>query len=301
MSELHSYGKIYNFGHRAVHDLLDGIVVIEEKIDGSQFSFGIRNGELLCRSKGVALNVDAPDSMFARAVATAKELAPYLPDGWTYRGEYLQKPKHNALAYDRTPAKNIILFDIDVGDQAYLTPEQKRAHSTTLGLETVPVIYEGVVASKETLLGMLERLSVLGGQKVEGIVVKNYAKFGEDKKVLMGKHVSEAFKEVHRHAFRDANPRQGDILQILGAQYRSKARWNKAIQHITETRELFGDPRDIGPLIKEIQADVLSECEEEIKDQLFAWAKSHLSRMAIQGFPEWYKEKLLEKQFDTSE
>lgn len=117
MGELHSYGKIYNFGHRAIVNLLKGPVVVEEKVDGSQFSFGIRNGQIHCRSKGVAINVDAPDSMFAKAVAVVRELAPMLHDGWTYRGEYLQKPKHNALAYDRIPYRHIILFDVDTIDE----------------------------------------------------------------------------------------------------------------------------------------------------------------------------------------
>ncbi len=43
------------------------------------------------------------------------------------------------------------------------------------------------------LYALLEKESILGG-KVEGIVVKNYARFGKDKKVLMGKYVSEQGK-----------------------------------------------------------------------------------------------------------
>ena len=42
----HSYGKIFNLGHKETEALFDGPVVVEEKIDGSQFSFGSINGEL---------------------------------------------------------------------------------------------------------------------------------------------------------------------------------------------------------------------------------------------------------------
>jgi len=37
-NHLGSYPSIYNLGHRYLGDLLDGPVVVEEKVDGSQFS-----------------------------------------------------------------------------------------------------------------------------------------------------------------------------------------------------------------------------------------------------------------------
>ncbi len=72
---------------------------MEEKVDGSQFSFGIFNGEIKCRSKGAQLVIDAPEKMFIPAVNVVRELAPLLKDGWTYRGEFLGRPKHNTLCY----------------------------------------------------------------------------------------------------------------------------------------------------------------------------------------------------------
>jgi hypothetical protein len=88
---------VWALGHRQISELFLDEVQIEEKVDGSQFSFGIFNGELKARSKGAELIIDAPEQMFSKAIVTVKELAPILHDGWTYRGEYLQKPKHNAL------------------------------------------------------------------------------------------------------------------------------------------------------------------------------------------------------------
>ena len=72
-----SYPSIYNLGHKAIVDLLNHPVIVEEKVDGSQFSFrkGL-DGEVSCRSKGAQLNMLAPEKMFARAVATVNELAP---------------------------------------------------------------------------------------------------------------------------------------------------------------------------------------------------------------------------------
>src|SRR5690242_11376793 len=100
----HSYPSIFALGHRYVADLLTVPVLVEEKIDGSQFSFGISTvGELAIRSKGAQMHIDAPEKMFQKAADTVKELKDVLTPGWTYRAEYLAKPKHNTLAYDRVP------------------------------------------------------------------------------------------------------------------------------------------------------------------------------------------------------
>ena len=293
-----SYPKIYNIGHRAVREIFNEAILIEEKIDGSQFSFGIRNGQILCRSHKKQIVVDAPDKMFELAVESVKSRAHLLQEGWVYRGEYLQKPKHNSLAYDRVPKGNIMLFDICPGMEDYLLYNNKQAEAHRLGLETVPRIDVGRVQSKDDILGLLTQVSVLGGQAIEGVVVKNYERFGVDGKVLMAKHVSEAFKEVHRQTWGASNPTSKDIVTRVGDALRTTARWNKAIQHLREDGTLVEGPQDIGPLIKEIKRDVEEECVDEIKDMLYKWALSSVLRSSTKGFPEWYKEKLLDKQFE---
>lgn len=292
----HSYPSIYALGHKAVSELLLDPVIVEEKIDGSQFSFGRFDGELKVRSKGAQINADYPEKMFSEAVEVVKALD--LKDGWTYRAEYLKKPKHNTLAYDRIPEKHLILFDINTGEEEYLTYEQKQAEAVRLGLEVVPIFFSGVVDNPETLLGFLEKPSILGGQKIEGFVIKNYSRFGPDKKALMGKYVSEAFKEVHGGEWKKNNPTTGDVLQQLILRYRTPARWQKAVQHLRERGELEQSPRDIGKLIKETQEDIEKECAEEIKEMLYAYAIKNIRRAVTGGLPEWYKQELLKLQFN---
>ncbi|HYE57380.1 MAG TPA: RNA ligase family protein [Rhodothermales bacterium] len=293
----HSYPKIYNLGHAALAELLADPVLVEEKVDGSQFSFGVIHGVLRCRSRGQELIVAAPEKMFERAVTTAMILAPRLRPGWTYRGEYLQKPKHNALAYDRVPAQHVILFDINPAQETYLSYAGKAAEAARLGLEVVPALHDGPVASADELRALIDRVSCLGGAKVEGIVVKNYRRFGPDKKVLMGKHVGEDFKEVHKAEWSKANPTRGDVLEELIRIHRTPARWHKAIQHLAERGELETSPRDIGKLIPEVKADIEAECVDAIKEALWRWAKPHILRGATAGLPDWYKQRLIDKQF----
>lgn len=293
-----SYPSIYNIGHKAAADLFNGDVVVEEKIDGSQFSFGVTSDGTLCtRSKGKDMHPDAPEAMFARACETAKALAPSLQAGWWYRGEYLQKPKHNSLAYARVPAQHVILFDVSTGDQSWLSPEEKREEAARLGLECVPVIFVGAVRDAEHLLSFMREESCLGGVTPEGLVVKNYARFGADKKTLMGKYVTEAFKEVHAKEWKASNPTRADVIQDLIATYRTDARWRKAVQHLREAGTLEGSPKDIGALLKEVPADVRKECEAEIKEELWRYAWPQIQRGITAGLPQWYKEQLLTSAF----
>jgi hypothetical protein len=301
---LNSYPSIYNLGHAAIADLLKTPVIVEEKIDGSQFSFGVHRdtGELMCRSKGAVVNVALPEGMFKRGVETALELKHKLVPGWTYRGEYLNTPSHNTLIYKRVPKQHFILFDINTGLEQYATPEEKAEESARLGLECVPILFRGMLTDLDLFRKLLETESVLGGQKIEGVVIKpeNYALFGRDKKCLMGKFVSEAFKEAHVGAWKEKNPTQGDAIATLGASLCTQARWMKAVQHLKEAGRLEDSPKDIGPLLKEIPEDIKKECEGEIKDALWKWAWPHLRRAAVKGFPEWYKEQLVKKQFENT-
>lgn len=301
---LNSYPSIYNLGHAAIADLFKEPVIVEEKIDGSQISFGVTpEGELRMRSKGAPINTVVPEGMFAKGVEAVKSIQHLLVPGWTYRGEYLAKPKHNVLNYDRHPALHIILFDINPAPESYLGMDQKREEAARLGLECVPTLFRGSIMDPASLRSLLETMSVLGGQKIEGIVIKpeKYDLFGRDKEVLMGKFVSEAFRETHSKTWTKEYDTPGgkDIIALIGAQYSSQARWQKAVIHLAEAGKLEHSPRDIGYLIPEVPKDIAKECTEEIKSALFEWAWPQLKRAVIRGLPEWYKEQLLKRQFET--
>ena len=292
------YTKVYQLGHRWITTLLDGHIIIEEKIDGSQFSFRVKDGKPECCSHNQDKTLDnTTNDMFHPAVLTVLDLFTQnkLQEGLTYRGEFLNKPCHNVLKYNRVPIKNIILFDIDMGVENY-TPH-KSMWADGLGLEIVPLLWEG--EGKDFTLDLckelLERESILGGTKIEGIVIKNYDKFGPDGKIMAGKFVSEKFKETAQNKLKNIlSGTQAIILRL-----KTEARWQKAIQHLTESNLLQNEPADIGPLVKEIKKDVLEECKDQIKDWLFDHYWKDIRNGIVRGFPEYYKQKLLEKQLNV--
>lgn len=287
-----SYSDIFALGHKALADLFSGEVIVEEKVDGSQISFGRVGGQILMRSKGKQLILGAPDKMFQKAVDSV--LSMNLPDGFTFRGEYFRSPKHNTLSYARVPSWNIIIFDIDKGNQDYLSHAEKKDLAASIGLETVPLIFRGNIESVEQIKSLLPRESCLGGAEPEGIVIKNYSRFSTGGKILMGKYVRPEFKEKNAEEWKKSNPNGGDIIQELISVYRSEARWMKAVQHLRDAGKLEQTPKDIALLLKEVDTDIAKECAEEIREKLWKWGWHKIARGSKAGLPEWYKNYLLE-------
>lgn len=295
---LGSYGKIYASGNKFVQSVFNGPVVIQEKVDGSQFSWCLNNGELYFRSRKQQMRPFAYEGMFAAGIKAIEEIKDLLTPDVIYRGEYLSKPKHNALTYDRIPLRNIILFDIEAiedGPECYYGPELVQKEAERLGMECVPTYYEGIVTDveKQVLPFLKEKTPILGGKFIEGVVIKNYERPTEDGHFMKAKIVAEDFKEVHSHEWKKANPSSKDIVQSIVDSYRTEPRWEKSIQHLRDDEILQDAPQDIGPLIKAVNQDILEECKEEIKDTLFNHYWKDISRGITKGLPEYYKRKLI--------
>lgn len=291
----HGYPSTFNLGHPNLSELFSDPIIVEEKIDGSQFSFGVFDGQIKVRSKGKEIFLENPEKMFLPAIETVQKLKDLLRDGWTYRAEFLSKPKHNTLCYKRTPKDYLMIFDINPSEETYLEYTEKFNEATRLGLECVPLLHAGEKLEYDAFKALLQRESVLGAVKIEGFVVKNYAKFGRDKKALIGKFVSEDFKEKHGVEWKKMNPGQDDIIHLIGTSLKTEARWDKAIQHLRDDGKLEGSARDIGFLLKEVASDILKDSEQEIKEQLWKYAWPKIQRITVRGLPEWYKDKLLKE------
>lgn len=279
--ELPSYTKLRHLGHREVPNVLDGPVIVQEKIDGSQISFGVIDDELLVRSKRSHRDLDE-QGMFKAAIAEIKKRRSELVPGFVYRGEYLRAPKHNLLKYDRVPKGHIVLFDVQDCQRRHMPDKEIIGWARDLDLSACPVLFEGVVETKNQIDALLDRKSFLGGCKIEGVVIKNYAN-GQFAKV-----VSERFQEKMSKGRSSKKPKPAAAHEIA-AQYCTEARWEKAIQHLREEGKITDTPSDIGPIIKEIQADVMEEYGDEIKEALFRAHRKTIFNGLIKGFPQWYQ------------
>lgn len=164
----------------------------------------------------------------------------------------------------------------------------------------MPEIFKGKINSAEEIKELIKKESVLGGVEMEGIVVKNYSKpfllGGQPIPLMAGKFVSEKFKETHREKWGDEHSSKGKFKTFCES-FKTEARWEKSIQHLKEKGELENSPRDIGKLLKEINLDIEAEEKENIKTWLYNEFRREVLATATKGFPEFYKNKLLENNF----
>ena len=164
-----------------------------------------------------------------------------------------------------------------------------------LEIEEPNILFRGIV-TPEDIEKYLDTESILGGTKIEGVVIKNYNepafRGSYVLPISMGKYVSEKFKEKHEKDWKGEHTGKGK-LELLIESFKSEARWQKAVQHLRDSDELENAPKDIGKLIKEIQRDLEEEEKEYIKTRLYQIFIGDICRTAKRGFPEWYKEQLL--------
>lgn len=298
IEHLNSYPSVFTLGHKMIADVLNRPVVIQEKVDGSQFSFAFTGTEPIARSKNVPIYIGQSDNNFGLALNWLKENYEKLNPNFIYRGEFLKSPKHNTVKYARVPKNNIIIFDICDGIENYLSYEEMKLEAERIGLEVVPQFAEGIFTEADIEANKdnwLARESILGGSTVEGVVIKNYNVFTLGKKVAMAKIVRQDFHEINVANWKKTNPTISDVIQDLIDRYHTEARWEKAVQHLRDSESIKGEMQDIPLLYNEVYQDVLKEQKEEIIERLLAYALPKIKRGIVKGLPEWYKEKLNEE------
>ncbi len=275
--------------------------IVEEKVDGSQFRVWFdKEGAMHVGSKSVDDNIDL--GLFDKAIEVVKERFSDTKAKdrkyWAFFFEYLKKPKHNTLAYDRIPKGHLVLFDVWNGKQ-FLPYEEIEEIADAFYFEVVPKITEikWKDITIEKVEEWLETTSFLGGQKIEGVVLKSYERYKLNPytkryEPYIYKYVREDFKEKNKVEWKD---KKVSVIEKLKKELNNVNRWKKAIIHLKEKGELEYSPRDIPKLFKEINQDIEKEEKEYIKEELYNYFRKEILRGATKGFPEWYKKWLLER------
>lgn len=287
------------------------LVVVQEKIDGSQFSFGFKDGQLYCQSRKNLLDLENPQKQFRGAVQTAKLIAATLlsngwtRDGWIYRGESVQTPRHNVLAYGEVPKGNLVLYDIEasalqvpnIDYGRYQCSGRIDAELALLGYPCAQVrefyVGPGNELTVEMLKGFLEEESVLGGCKVEGVVTKSYTEIDVRRQcTLMAKMVCKEFKEKMQCSPKRAPALANEVIAEIASRFATPARFQKAVSHCGEEGLLHGAAEDIPILMKEFFSDMDDECGDDIMDILRRTFYKKIVKAAAKGLPQWYRDVL---------
>jgi len=301
---IRAFPKVFAIHKDYVKGVLDGPVEITEKVDGSMFAFALLDNILYTRSKGQMIYPETCPKIFRGAVDHVLSIRDKIPPDIIFYCETLQGERQATITYGRAPKNHLILF---AACSAGYTFESNYGnlvnYALTLDIEVVPLLYKGTVVGPETdrryyddfVEELLGKESILGGTRVEGIVIKNYAKEfllgGQEIPLMCAKVVSEEFKEQHRGTWKSRNTGKGK-WETYKESFRTEARWMKAIQHLREGDALTCTPRDIGFLIHRVRDDITAEEKEAVKEFLWGVYGEELLRKSTAGLPEWYKERL---------
>lgn len=298
MKNIPSYGKILTLGATYTENALVGEVIIQEKIDGSQFRWGVdEDRNIVIASRNRPIISEAPPQMFALGVEhilRIKKKLEKLPPNTFFYGEYLSKPKHNTLKYERVPMNHIVLFDVISGAE-YLDGDALAEIAFDLEVDIVPEFYRG-----ETEVDKLKKFhkkeSYLGGTKVEGIVIKNYTQkliLGGGVYPLFTKYVRDEYRELHQKNPMHKTPKIAIDMWCKG--FQNENRWKKCFQYCRDAGDLVDELKDIGTITKRIMVDIDEEETENIKNFLYGRYIKTIKTYATRGFAEWYKDLLLER------
>lgn len=198
MVEQKKYRKVLRLGHRETVDVLKegDHIVIQEKIDGANASFRRVGNELVAFSRRDQLTPEYTLKGFYNFV---QGLDIHIGEGFVFFGEWtsphkIQYPDHQ---------NKFFLYDIyDLEQKKYLPFEFVKNTGKALGLDIVPVFYEGEYQGFDHLMSFVGKTELggkLGDVEIgEGIVVKNVDyvdKFGKQKFVKL---VTDNFREVQK-------------------------------------------------------------------------------------------------------
>lgn len=156
-------------------ELLAGVVVVEEKVDGANLGFSFdETGQLRAQNRGqyVQLPYSSQFSKLSQWRAVHDDaLVSTLEPGWIVFGEWCAA--RHSLSYDRLPDW-WLLFDVyDSRHQTFQSTSARNAFAKKAGLATVVELFRGRIALHELQKLLMDTPSRYRAGSVEGLIVRS--------------------------------------------------------------------------------------------------------------------------------
>jgi len=276
MEEFYKYTKIKILGDEENKDIFsnpDDEIVIEEKMDGANFRFMIKDGRIIFGSRTQQLTSDEGEDTnveknFRRCVEYIRnkfnEVKENLPENikhLIFYGECMVKHTMNYNWEEIPPYLGFDIFDMRTGE--YLNYDIKQSiFENDLKLEIVPLVTRRKVKDIQKIEDKDIPKSVYASlsskdQQAEGIVFKNYSK------QIFAKYVREKFKEKNKEVFGGSKKFAKTDDEYFLAVYCTNARIDKCIfKLIDEGNEL--SMTMMSSLLKMVYKDIWEENWQEI-------------------------------------
>jgi len=214
------YQHVVRLGNSEVATLLDGLVIIQEKIDGANLTVGPDAGGFMtiCSRNRVIYDHGAVIDEFRGAVkyVTAHEGIRQLfeeHEDWTLRGEWLTK---HSVKYSEDAYNKLYIFDVQRKDGRYVPVDEYEPELKRHGILMAEVLFKGV-ADLAKIAELAHTSSILGAELKEGVVVKRYEHVNRYGRTTWGKHVNAEF--VANKGAKNRTPKIHDPQEIHFVHY----------------------------------------------------------------------------------
>ncbi|MCM3109912.1 RNA ligase family protein [Lederbergia lenta] len=272
---MEKYQSIVRHGKSGTHLTIEGNphIVIQEKLDGANASFKVENGQLKCFSRNAELDEkNGLRGFYQWAHGHFKSNKPF--EGLIFYGEWLVKHK---LSYGENE-NQFYLFDIyDLSKEEYLPYSEIYDAAYQLGLNVIPVFYEGEYKSIEHIQSFIGKSTL--GEIGEGVVVKNVNYRDKYGKQVFTKFVSDEFAEMQKVKKHKLNTNKDDLQDYIDSVV-SKARVSKMMHKLVDEGLLREDYaiEDMGAILKNTGSRVYDDVIKEELDELLKLLKSKIGR-----------------------
>lgn len=309
------YPKILHIGAPLVETIFFNEVEITEKVDGSQCRIELTEDSVMVGSKNQGV---ADYGMFEIAHDQGKRI--HEETDWRTLGsevtlfcEFLEKPKHNTIKYDRVPRNHLYLFGAMVGStHDHMVTGGLIEIAEHLEIDPPNVISNGRIESVEELKELMTHESYLGGSLVEGVVAKNYSRTYDPLQVhsqayvgypMAAKYVRDDFTRSNAKQWNTLSRKKG--VDSLVDMFFVEARFRKTIQHLCDEGSIEYQKKDLKYLIPEFFDDLMDEKKEEmtrmIMGEVFKALKKRASGYVVKAWIDYLAERQFEHGDDEDE
>ncbi len=211
------YQHIERLGTQATEGIRDGRVYIFPKLDGTNSSVWLENGEIVCGSRNKELTISQDNANFYKEMLGNQYIKNLLRDypHWRLYGEWLVP--HALKTYEETAWKHFYVFDIvdeTTGNYIpYIEYENILSHYKVLFIPVLQIITNPTI---QEITNVLENNTFLVEKGIgEGIVLKNYNYTNKYGHVIWAKVISDEFYEVKKEKPKKLteNEREDNIIE----------------------------------------------------------------------------------------
>jgi len=278
MSEFKKYIDIERLGKEDSDGILLGTCYIFPKIDGTNASIWLENGEIHFGSRTRDLSVlNVNDNFDFRStwgynnhlqITNYLELYPH----YTLYGEYLVP--HSLKTYRQTAWKKFYVFDVyNNNTNEFLSYEEYKSTLEAYGIEYIPIlkiIENPSIKQLEKIRDENTYLIENGQGSGEGIVIKQYNWTNKFHRIVYGKLVRNKFTEANMKAFGGDKIQQGEKLieTEVVLKFVTKGRINKILEKMKAEKPW--EQKRIPELLNKVYNDFVTE---EIWEIIKEWKR----------------------------